>query len=288
LVAETNGRVLIRGESGTGKELVARAIHRSSPRSHMPLVVAHCGGLPDGLVESELFGHEKGAFTGAEYKRKGKFELADGGVIFFDEIGDITPKTQIDLLRVLEEKAFTRIGGNQVIRADFRVIAATNRDLAKEVEAGRFRLDLYYRINLFTIALPPLRERRADIPLLARHFLLKSTEAMGRPPCRFAPEALQALMSHDWPGNVRELENVIERAVIMQKGEEIRPGDLAIQSPGSVPPGSPLALSELEKAHIQAVLERFGGNITQAAQALEIDRVTLYNKIRKYGLKRQE
>ena len=286
-VADTDATVLILGESGTGKELAAKAIHGASARRHMPLVVVHCAGVPDGLIESELFGHEKGAFTGAEYKRKGKFELADGGTIFFDEIGEVAPKTQVDLLRVLEEKTFSRVGSNEVIQADFRVIAATNRDLAKEVEEGRFRLDLYYRINVFSIALPPLRSRRSDIPRLADHFLLKSARAMGRRACRLSPEAIDLLTTYDWPGNVRELENVIERAVIVQKGEAIGPDDLALKPRAAVALDSDLSLEELEKRHIQAVLIRLSGNVSRAAEALGIDRVTLYSKIRKYGLKRQ-
>ena len=294
-VAETDATVLITGESGTGKELVAKAIHRAGARLHMPLVPVHCAGLPEGLIESELFGHEKGAFTGAEYRRKGRFELADGGTIFFDEIGDISLKTQIDLLRVLEEKAFTRIGGNNPIHADFRVITATNQDLPRAVQQGRFRQDLYYRINVFTIDLPPLRERRSDIPILAQYFLQKSAREMGRRTNRVSQKAMQCLMAHTWPGNVRELENAIERAVVVQKGEEILPGDLPLLE-GTEPPSRPdaeapsrseaLSLAEQEKHHIQGVLDRMEGNVSRAAKALEIDRVTLYNKIRKYGLKR--
>ena len=282
-VAQTDATVLVFGESGTGKELVARAIHRASARRHMPLVTINCAGLPEGLVESELFGHEKGAFTGAEYRRKGRFELGDGGTIFFDEIGDISPKTQIDLLRVLEEKRFTRVGGNQLIEVDFRVIAATHRDLDELVHQEKFREDLYYRIKVFSIVLPSLRQRRSDIPLLARHFLEKSAAAMGRQACRFSRKAMQMLMEYEWPGNVRELENAIERAVVLQQGDEIQLEDLPVKQPAATAPGS-LSLSELEKHHIRAVLWQMGGNISRAARALEIDRVTLYNKIRKYGL----
>ena len=292
-VAQTDATVLITGESGTGKELVAKAIHRESARRHMPLVPVHCAGLPEGLIESELFGHEKGAFTGAEYRRKGKFELADGGTIFFDEIGDIGLKTQIDLLRVLEEKTFTRIGGNRPIQVDFRVIAATNQDLTRKVQEGGFRLDLFYRINVFTIDLPALHDRPSDIPILAQHFLQKSAKAMDRQASRISPEAMRRLMAYNWPGNVRELENAIERAVVVQKGKEIRLGDLPMGGTGDLRKSEDekktedLSLAENEKEHIQTVLDQMEGNISRAARALQIDRVTLYNKIRKYGLRRQ-
>ena len=285
-VAETDATVLVTGESGTGKELVARAIHRASTRRHMPLVTVNCAGLPEGLVESELFGHEKGAFTGASYRRKGKFELADGGTLFLDEIGDISPKTQIDLLRVLEEKTITRIGGGRPIPVDFRVIAATHRDLPKAVEAATFRLDLLYRLNVFTIELPSLRARPDDIALLAHYFLERMAMAMGRLACRFSPEAMAQLKEYDWPGNVRELENAIERAVVVEHGEVVQADSLPLQDPGAVEAEDPIPLSEVEKRHIQSVLDQMGGNISKAARFLEIDRVTLYNKIRKYGLRR--
>ncbi|MDA0748312.1 MAG: sigma-54 dependent transcriptional regulator [bacterium] len=287
-VGPTDTSVLISGESGTGKELVAKAIHQQSPRRHMPLVTAHCAGLPEGLIESELFGHEKGAFTGAEYRRKGKFELADGGTIFFDEIGDISLKTQIDLLRILQEKNFTRIGGNRPIEIDFRVIAATNRDLEVAVQKDKFRLDLYYRINVFCIHLPPLRERATDIPLLAQFFLEKAAKEMGKQASRISQAAMDRLYSYPWPGNVRELQNAMERAVVVENGEEIKPEDLPL--PEGAPPekGDDLSLAEQEKHHIQAVLDRMEGNVSRAAKALQIDRVTLYNKIRKYDLKRPE
>ena len=285
-VGRTEATVLIVGESGTGKELVARAIHRASTRRHMPLVTVNTAGLPDGLIESELFGHEKGAFTGAAYRRKGKFELADGGTIFFDEIGDINAKTQIDLLRVLEEKRFTRIGGSQSITVDFRVVAATNKDLEDLVRTGVFREDLFYRINVFSIALPPLRDRRGDIPLLSHHFLKGSARAMGRSASRFSAAAMQMLTGYDWPGNVRELKNAIERAVVLQHGEEIQSEDLPLDGPQRPAPPSSFSLAACERHHIQGVLSQMEGNITRAAKALEIDRVTLYNKIRKYDLKR--
>lgn len=286
-VAGSDTTVLIIGESGTGKELVARAIHHAGPRRQMPLVSVNCAGLPETLVESELFGHEKGAFTGAEYKRKGKFELADGGTIFIDEIGDISAKTQIDLLRVLEEKAFTRIGGSTQVASDFRVIAATNQDLKALMEQGRFRRDLYYRINVFTIALPPLRERRGDIPLLVDHFMAVSANALKKPLCRVSQDALDVLMTYDWPGNIRELENAIERGMLVQKGDELCAADLPISNTGAKPSGNSRSLEEIESRHIQEVLDSLDGNIAQAARVLAIDRVTLYNKIRKYDLKRQ-
>ena len=283
-VAATDTTVLISGESGTGKELVVRAIHRSSPRAHCPLVVINCAGLPEGLIESELFGHEKGAFTGARYRRKGKFELADGGTVFFDEIGDISPKTQVDLLRVIEEKAITRVGGNQSLPADFRVVAATNRDLHQAVEAGSFRLDLYYRLNVFSIHLPPLRERREDIPMLATFFLERLARELGRSACRFSDKAMQLLLQYEWPGNVRELENAIERAVVVQRGEEIRVADLPLgPTPSKV---EELSLAQMERHHIEGVLRQMSGNISESARALGIDRTTLYSKIRKYGLNR--
>ena len=283
-VAATDTTVLITGDSGTGKELVVRAIHRASPRAHCPLVVANCAGLPEGLIESELFGHERGAFTGARYRRKGKFELADGGTIFFDEIGDISPKTQVDLLRVIEEKAITRVGGNQSLPADFRVVAATNRDLQEAVDTGHFRLDLYYRLNVFAIHLPPLRERREDIPSLAGFFLKRLAGELGRPACRFSDKAMQQLLQYEWPGNVRELENAIERAVVVQRGEEIRAADLPLGP--TLPKAEELSLAQMERHHIEEVLRQMSGNISESARALGIDRTTLYSKIRKYGLNR--
>jgi len=284
-VAEADSTVLIRGESGTGKELVARAIHAHSRRRYMPIVIVNCGALPEGVLESELFGHERGAFTGAQYRRKGKFELADGGTIFLDEIGDISPKTQMDLLRVLEEKAIWRVGGNHPIPVDFRVVAATNRDLEAMVAERTFREDLYYRLNVFTIHIPPLRERREDVPQLAEHFLERFCQAMNKKAKRFSPAAMELLLEHDWPGNVRELQNAVERAVVVCQGESIETGDLPLTSKGEVD-GSVRTLAEAEKLHIQAVLAETEWNISQAARILDIDRVTLYNKIRRFGLQR--
>jgi DNA-binding NtrC family response regulator len=284
-VAEAESTVLIRGESGTGKELVARAIHAHSRRRYMPIVIVNCGALPEGVLESELFGHERGAFTGAQYRRKGKFELADGGTIFLDEIGDISPKTQMDLLRVLEEKAIYRVGGNQLIPVDFRVVAATNRDLEAMVADRTFREDLYYRLNVFTLHIPPLRERREDIPMLAEHFLDRFCRSMNRKPNGFSPAAMRFLTQHDWPGNVRELQNAIERAVVISKGERIELEDLPL--PGrNVTEGNVRTLADAERMHIEAVLVETDWNISRASRVLDIDRVTLYNKIRRFGLRR--
>jgi DNA-binding NtrC family response regulator len=287
-VAATDSTVLIRGESGTGKELIARAIHSHSRRRYFPIITVNCGAFPETLLESELFGHERGAFTGAQYRRKGKLELADGGTLFLDEIGDIPAKMQADLLRVIETKQFTRVGGNQVIRSDFRLICATNKDLEKEMREGRFREDLYYRINVFTIYLPPLRERREDIPLLARHFMRRFAAAMNKPITEISPEAMEKLMAYDWPGNVRELENAIERAMVVGRPPVIRPEDLPFQiAQRERPTAVELeSLEDVERSHIEKILLKTDWNITRAASILKIDRVTLYNKIRKYGLRR--
>jgi DNA-binding NtrC family response regulator/HAMP domain-containing protein len=287
-VAGVDATVLITGESGTGKELVARAIHAASPRRYNPLVVVNCGALPEGILESELFGHEAGAFTGARARHKGKFEAADGGTLFLDEIGDVSPKVQVELLRVLEDKRVTRLGGTQPVAVDFRVIAATNRDLRALVKEGAFREDLFWRLNVFAIELPPLRERPDDVPALAEHFLARLGEAMSRRDLRLAPDALEALRAYAWPGNVRELQNAIERGLVVARGEVLTARDLPLHvtsAPATVAHGS---LAEAERAHVQAVLEAQGWNITRAARVLDVDRVTLYGKIRKYDLKRPE
>ncbi len=287
MVSASDTTALIRGESGTGKELIARAIHANSPRRYMPIVVVNCGALSEGVLESELFGHEKGAFTGAHYRRKGKFEMADGGTLFLDEIGDINLKTQVDLLRVLEEKKITRVGGNAEIPVDFRLIAATNKNLEAMSAEGKFREDLYYRVNVFSIAIPPLRERREDIPPLAEHFLKRFAQSMNKPITGIALETRELMRGFDWPGNVRELQNAVERAVLVCKTKEIQPGDLPLQvsdSRGSATNGK--SLSDVERQHVKNVLEETGWNVYQAARLLEIDRVTLYNKIKKYGFKR--
>jgi len=281
-VGPTDATVLVTGESGTGKELVARAIHQASPRKFHPLVVIHCGALTETLLESELFGHEKGAFTGAQYRKKGKFEIAEGGTVFLDEIGDITLKTQTDLLRVLQEREITRVGGNQVIKVDFRCIAATNKDLEKLIEDGKFRPDLFYRLNVFRIELPPLRNRREDIPPLVDHFVRKFSLAMNKRIARVSPEAMNQLQQQPWLGNVRELENAVERAMVVGQGPELRERDF-IFKPQTVSNGSSKTLEDMERAHILRVVEECGGNQSHAAVILDIDRVTLYHKLKKYG-----
>ena len=285
-VASTDTTVMIRGESGTGKELIARAIHSNSSRRYFPIVPVNCGAMPEGLLESELFGHERGAFTGAQYRRKGKLELADGGTLFLDEVGNIDMKTQMDLLRVIETKQFTRLGGNDVIKVDFRIICATNKDLEKAVAEGSFREDLYYRINVFSIFIPPLRERKGDIPVLANFFVKKYARTMGRQISSICADAMDALVRHDWPGNVRELENAIERAMVVGKPPAIRGEDLPFQllERRTVPASGSLAA--MERTHIAATLEQNHWNISRSAEILQIDRVTLYNKIEKYGLKK--
>jgi len=282
-VAGVDSTVLIEGESGTGKELVARAIHRLSPRRYNPMVVVHCGALTETLIESELFGHEKGAFTGAQYRKKGKFEAAMGGTVFLDEISDISLKTQTDMLRVLQEREIVRVGGNQSIHVDFRVIAATNRNLAELVKEGRFRSDLFYRLNVFAIHLPALRDRHGDVPMLATYFLEKFSVQMNRKFTGFDRGAMDLLIAYGWPGNVRELENIVERAVVVGHEPLVRAHDLALTKPAEGL--EDLTIEGIERRHIVRVLEDFAWNQTQAAKALGIDRVTLYHKIRRYGLK---
>lgn len=285
-VAKTDTTVLIRGESGTGKELVARAIHTHSSRKYFPIIPVNCGAINDNLLESELFGHEKGAFTGAQYRRKGKFEMADGGSIFFDEIGNVSDQLQVDLLRVLESRQFTRLGGEQLINVDVRVICATNRDLELAVKEKNFREDLYYRLNVFTIFLPPLRDRRTDIPLLVQHFIQKFSRIMNKPIAHIDPEAMDVLVRYDWPGNIRELANAIERAMVVGKPPQIRKEDLPFQlmNTNGIKPSSD-SLQEIERLHIVKVLNQCNWNISKAAEVLNIDRATLYNKINKYNLK---
>jgi DNA-binding NtrC family response regulator len=286
-VAGTDATVLIEGESGTGKELAARAIHANSKRRYGPMVVVNCGALAEGLLESELFGHEKGAFTGAIYRHRGKFEMADGGTVFLDEIGTITPKVQVELLRVLEERTVTRVGGRTPTPLDFRVIAATNKDLDAAVKRGDFREDLFWRLNVFTIEMPPLRTRPEDIVPLAENFLERFTRSMNRKPLRFSDDAIAALRAYAWPGNVRELQNAIERAVVVGSPPCIEAKDFPMrvtESPGPV--GGTQSLADAERAHILAVLEREDWNISHTARVLEIDRGTLYHKIEKYGLEK--
>jgi DNA-binding NtrC family response regulator len=285
-VAKTDATVLIRGESGTGKELVAQAIHGKSNRRYFPIISINCGAFPEGLLESELFGHEKGAFTGAQYKRKGKLEMANGGTIFFDEIGNIAAKMQMDLLRVIETKQFTPLGSNKVVNVDFRIIAATNSDLEKKVAEKDFREDLYYRLNVFSILIPPLRERIMDIPPIAQYFLEKYARSMNKDVTDISPEAMRILTQYNWPGNIRELRNTIERAlVVVGKKNRIEAEDLNLLFLSkTAPPGD--SLEEIEKAHVKRILEQSDWNISRSAETLKIDRVTLYNKIKKYGLQR--
>jgi transcriptional regulator with PAS, ATPase and Fis domain len=284
-VAPTDATVLITGESGTGKELVARAIHSGSPRRFQPMVAIHCGALTESLLESELFGHEKGAFTGAQYRKKGKFEIAEGGTVFLDEIGDISLKTQTDLLRVLQEREIVRVGGNQPIKVDFRCVAATNKDLEQLIEEGRFRPDLFYRLNVFRIEIPPLRERKEDIPLLVDHFVHKFSLAMNKRITRVAPAAMYQLQQYAWPGNVRELENAVERSMVVSQEPELREQDFILK-PRTANGAESKTLDDMEKAHILRVLEECGGNQTRCAEVLDIDRVTLHNKLKKYGWSR--
>lgn len=286
-VSQTDTTVMLRGESGTGKELVAKAIHINSKRKYFPIITVNCGALAETLLESELFGHEKGSFTGAHYRRKGKFEMADGGTIFLDEIGSISTKMQVELLRVIETRQFTRVGGNENIKSDFRIIAATNEPLENMVKEGKFREDLYYRLNVFTIFIPPLRERRDDIPLLAYYFINKFNSAMNKNMKNISPEALEFLVNYEWPGNVRELENAIERALVVGKGDTIKIDDLPFHvTPKPKFDDGDLSLSSMEKKHIYNVLEENNWHISRSAEILKIDRITLYNKINKYGLRK--
>ncbi|MCU0573028.1 MAG: sigma-54 dependent transcriptional regulator [Syntrophobacteraceae bacterium] len=284
-VADTNATVLITGETGTGKELVARAIHTNSSRRYSPFIAVSCSALPDTLLESELFGYERGAFTGAERTRKGRFELAHSGTLFLDEIGDINMKTQVKLLRVLQERSFRRLGGSDLIEVDVRLITATNRDLLGMVEQGAFRSDLYYRLNVVNIHLPPLRERREDIPLLAAHFVAKYNLEFNKTFKRVREDALTMMLDYQWAGNVRELENVIERAVVIGQGEEIGP-ELLPFCRTDVGEGHELeTLEAVERRHIERMLSRQQWNIARTARILGIDRTTLHKKIKKYELR---
>ncbi len=292
MVAPSDATVLIMGESGTGKEVIANAIHHNSPRSGEPFIKVSCAALPETLLESELFGHEKGAFTGAVARREGRFQLAHRGTIFLDEVGEMSPALQTKLLRVLQEKEFEPLGSARTVKVDIRVITATNRDLEKEVKEGRFREDLYYRLNVVPLVVPPLRERREDIPLLADHFLAIFREKNRKPIKAISGKALDLLVRHDWPGNVRELENVIERAVILARDEVLVPADLPPQirtfsgeeeqDAFAIPTG--MSLDEMERALIVKTLDETGGNRTRASEILGINRRTLQNKLKEYGL----
>jgi two-component system, NtrC family, response regulator AtoC len=289
-VAPSSATVLVVGESGTGKELVARAIHSRSTRAARPFVPVNCTALSESLLESELFGHARGAFTGAVAAKRGLFELADGGTLFLDEIGDMGPKMQAQLLRTLQDGEVRPVGGSEAVKVDVRIVCATNKDLEAEVKAGRFREDLYFRINVVTIKLPPLRERASDIPILAAHFLAKIAHREGRPQATISREALELLQRHGWPGNVRELENAVERAVAVAKGDIVLPSDLPFEIHGSAgtrvsgiiddrPP-----LAELERRYIALVLAEAGGNKKKAAERLGIDRRTLYRALERAGV----
>jgi len=289
-ISSLRSTVLVQGESGTGKEMVARAIHYSGDRAGNPFIAVSCAALAETLLESELFGHEKGAFTGASAQKRGKFELADSGTIFLDEIGDISPKLQCDLLRVLQERSFYRVGGSEEVRVDARVIAATHVDLRQAVAEGKFREDLFYRLNVIEIRIPPLRERREDVPLLARHFLERLSHELGKDAGDFSDGAMKVLMDHNWPGNVRELENAVERALVTCRGRVLTEDDFGFlarngpMKPWSIPAG--MTLQEMEKQMIAATLERTEGNIKEAASQLGIDRSTMYEKIKRYEIPR--
>ena len=285
LVAPSDATVLIHGESGTGKELVARALHASSARSRRPLVILNCAALNESLLESELFGHEKGAFTGADKRREGRFVEADGGTLFLDEIGDISPLMQVRLLRAIQEREVQRVGSNQTLSVDVGLIAATHRDLAEEVSAGRFRQDLYYRLNVVTIDMPPLRQRKEDIPQLARYFLQRYAERNRKAVQGFTPQAMDLLIHYAWPGNIRELENAVERAVVLLTGEYISERELPLAIAGTSVADAPHGedsiqpLVEVEKEAILVALEKTGGNKTEAARQLGITRKTLLAKL---------
>jgi two-component system response regulator AtoC len=288
-VAASDAMVLITGESGTGKELIAQAIHRNSERRYKPFVAVSIGALPVTLVENELFGHEKGAFTGADHTHMGKIELTSGGTLFLDEIGDMDPKVQVDLLRILEEKAYYRLGGTRKIHTDVRVIAATNKNLKKSIEEGTFREDLFYRLNVVGISLPPLRDRGNDVLILAEYFLKKFCMKTNKRKEGFSSEVIEKFSKYKWPGNVRQLENAVERAVVVGSGPRVEMQDLCFGEDQESPEEkSTMSLMEVEKRHILQVLGETGWNVTQSAQLLGIDRATLYNKIKHYALSRPE
>jgi two-component system response regulator HydG len=281
--------VLVTGESGTGKELVAHAIHAASARAAGPFVAINCAALPEQLLESELFGHEKGAFTGADRARPGRFELAERGTLFLDEIGDLAPGVQAKILRVLQEREYTRVGGSRTLKADVRLIAATNRDLRADVDADRFREDLYYRLSVFSVHMPPLRERGDDVLILAEHFLRDLGAKMGKSVPGLARDARDALMSHAWPGNIRELSNTIERALILTDGGPIRAAQLGLVTAGageekSAASTAPRSLADLERKAVLEALERAKGNRSKAARILGLTRSQLYTRLKRFGL----
>jgi DNA-binding NtrC family response regulator len=285
-VGQSDSSILIVGETGTGKELVAKAIHAKSNRSHGPFIAINCGAIPDTLLESELFGHQKGAFTGAIHGRKGFLEVVSGGTLFLDEIGEISPKMQVDLLRVLEEKKITRIGDRQPIDVDFRLISATSRDLEKKVAEGTFREDFFYRVNVIMIPIPPLREKKEDIPLLVQHFLKKYSHETAKRVDHVDRRAMELLKRYDWPGNVRELENAIERAVVLSKSRTLGSENFSFLSPSPAHIPKPRSLREMEKNYIQQTLHDCQWNVTKAAKILDINRVTLHKMIKRYDMRR--
>lgn len=285
-IAPTDSTILIKGETGTGKGLAARAIHTKSRRGQGPFVVVNCGAFPEHLLESELFGYQKGAFTDAKTTKKGRLELAHGGTLLLDEVGEISTRMQIDLLRVLEDHIFYRVGGTQPIEADFRIIAATHKDLERAIKERTFREDLYYRLNVISFAMPPLREHKEDIPLLADYFLHRFAQETNKPVDQISREALDEMMLYDWPGNVRELGNAVERAVVVGRGRRILPRDLPIfrSEYVSSPPGR--TLREVEMTHLSSVLNETQWNVSKSAEILGIDRSTLYDKIKRYDLRK--
>lgn len=285
-VARAQSTVLITGETGTGKGLAAKAIHAKSSRAKGPFAVVNCGAFPERLLESELFGFQKGAFTDAKTTKKGRLELAHGGTLFLDEIGEISPRMQVDLLRVLEDRVFYRLGGTQPIEADFRIIAATNRDLEKAIHEKVFREDFYYRLNVISFSMPPLRDRKADISLLSLHFLKRFAQETNAVMAHVSRRAMEVMMCYDWPGNVRELENAIERAVVVGKGKRMMPEDLPMFRAEHMLSAANFSLKEVEREHIKRILAVHDWNISKTAATLRIDRSTLYTKIRRYRLKR--
>lgn len=288
-IAPSDSSVLILGETGTGKELIARAIHAHSKRMGGPFVPINCGAIPESLMESEIFGHEKGSFTGAHRPKKGLIEVAECGTLFLDEVGEITPKMQVDLLRVLQDKTFFRVGGVDPLQADFRLISATHRDLHEEIALGTFRQDFFYRINVFTLRVPPLRERKEDIPLLANYFLNRVARETNRQVDSISDKAMNVLIDHNWPGNIRELENVVERAVVTSRKRVVAPEAFAYLNPNVVcapEEAQPRSLQQAEMMHIRRILDEEDWNVSRTAKVLEVDRTTLYKKIRKYGLQR--
>lgn len=285
-IAPADSTVMIAGETGTGKGLAAKAIHTNSSRKEGPFVSVNCGAIPEHLMESELFGHQKGAFTDAKETKKGRLELAYGGTLFLDEIGEISMRMQIDLLRVLEDRIFYRVGGLQPIEVDFRVIAATNKNLEQAIKNGTFREDLYYRLNVISFHMPPLRERKEDIPILAEHFLYRFSKETNKVIDKISRDALDEMMLYDWPGNVRELQNAIERGVVVGNGREIMPEDLPIFNPEHVLHARKGTLKEIEKNHITETLHSNGWNISKCSKILGIDRSTLYNKIKAYQIEK--